>query len=337
MPNNIICVVPTIRPESMRQFKDAWEPLFKKHGVTLITVWDGDRPEVECSDDPAGRYPADALVDTREEKDLFFRRTDACRNWGFLAAAKRKPEYILTFDDDVLPPPEVYTGGITHDPVKAHLSVLHTSAPLTWMNTAHDDMPWPQSRYAPYLRGVPYGVRGEAPVMLSHGVWIGTPDFDGETQLSLEESTLGVPLSLPYYRGPVPKGVLFPLCGMNVMVRREALPYLYFAPMGPDTGIEGLNRFADIWMGVFLKREFDNRRWVCYTGASTVLHSRASDARKNMEQEKLGREWNEKFWKCGVELCEPCEESVVMNDYFYKYAEYRRAYRDLITKTLGAR
>jgi reversibly glycosylated polypeptide/UDP-arabinopyranose mutase len=218
----------------------------------------------------------------------------------------------LTLDDDVTPIGK-------SDPIQEHLDVLQKKVPLGWMNTAHGD--------SSYLRGVPYGIRKEAPVMLSHGVWVGIPDFDGETQLELEAKTgdipytkpdgtptkgpAGIPYSLPYYVGPIPIGVLFPLCGMNVMVRRQALPYLYFAPMGPDTKIVQerevdqtsggthtftiplLNRFADIWMGISLKKQFDRLGWACYTGGATILHTRASDAKKNFEQEKLGREWNE--------------------------------------------
>lgn len=77
------------------------------------------------------------------------------------------------------------------------------------------------------------------------------------------------------------------------MIRREALPYFYFAPMGQDTKVAGLNRFADIYMGLFLKERFDQLGWACYTGGATVYHSRASDPRVNCEQERLGREWLE--------------------------------------------
>jgi reversibly glycosylated polypeptide/UDP-arabinopyranose mutase len=198
------------------------------------------------------------------------------------------------------------------------------------MNTAHQD--------SEYLRGVPYNIREEAPVMLSHGVWIGTPDFDGETQLRLEKEG-GIPKALPYYVGPIPKGVLAPICGMNVMIRKEALPYFYFAPMGPDSGVEGLNRFADIWMGIFLKREFDKLGWACYTGGSVIHHTRASDARKNREQEKLGREWNEII---GLPSSVKEDDFVkaynsvdykshgLMREYLISYESKRARYADLI-------
>jgi reversibly glycosylated polypeptide/UDP-arabinopyranose mutase len=318
-PNKIVVVIPTIRVEQYKTFLKAWDFLFNRHEVTLITVWDGDIPEVAV-------YNYKDKIELKKDggtlyekyKSLIYRKTDSVRNLGFILAGTLKPTHILTLDDDVAPVPlnQKFNGILANpepfnDPIQQHLDVLQKRVPLSWMNTAHDtDL---------YLRGVPYSIRNESPVMLSHGVWIGVPDFDGETQLKLE-SGQGIPGTLPYYVGPIPGGTLFPLCGMNVMVKVEALPYLYFAPMGPDTGITGqcplcngndnlktepcskckgtgkiptLNRFGDIWMGRRLKYDFDKLNWACYTGGSTILHTRASNAQHNFEQEKLGRIWNE--------------------------------------------
>lgn len=351
----IVVVIPTCRAEQYKLFIAAWEQLFKKHKVTLVTVYDGEIPYIHVYDYGINGVPMnlpyqETLYSTH--KNLIYRYTDACRNLGFIASAHLNPDYVLTLDDDVAPikaPPN--TPLQDTDPIQAHLLALQKFVPLGWMNTAHKE--------SPYLRGVPYGIRDESPVMLSHGVWEGTPDFDGETQLRLEgnprhqDTAPGVPYTLPYYVGPIPRGVLFPLCGMNVMVRREALPYLYFAPMGVDTKIEAtcpecghdenycsacnnrgviplLNRFADIWMGNYLKRQFDDKGWACYTGGSTILHTRASDAKKNFEQEKLGREWNEFFMggDCSAPMCEQ------QTAYMLTYAQKREEFRLLIESIL---
>jgi hypothetical protein len=351
----ICCVVPSIRPERMEKFKKTWSPLFKKHEVTLITVWDGENPQFQVgdSDRKHSAFSIDGIND--EIRSLFYQFTDAVRNVGFFLAARNGFDYILTLDDDVEP---------VYDTIQDHLDVLNRRVPISWMNTATDgghEGIW-QPTKVPYLRGVPYNIRDEAPVMLSHGVWTCVPDFDGETQLKLEQSPSGIPGVLPYYRGPIPKGVLFPLCGMNVMVKKEALPYFYFAPMGQDTGIEGecpvcrgkyydvggppgcvcekctkgrvpaLNRFADIWMGIFLKQELDKLGWACYSGGATVVHTRASDARKNMEQEKLGREWNE--WLCRWLCLEEDNLGGYGSPEFWKYLddyrEKRERYAELI-------
>ncbi len=361
----IVVVVPTIRPDNHASFVKAWTPLFEKHGVTLVTVWDGDEPKVQVG---GATWRPDQLFSPSSSvpvpcswgniRDLFCRRTDACRNLGFVAACLLHPTHVLTLDDDVVPLGTGTFQGLGAvereraffdrvDPIQSHLDALDRRVPLGWMNTAHDtDL---------YLRGVPYGIRDEAPVMLSHGVWVGTPDFDGETQLRLEvgNRTLNtsagpkvltaVPHSLPYYVGPVPRGVLWSCCGMNVMVRAEALPYLYFAPMGVDSGVPNLHRFADIFMGAFLKRKFDELGWACVTGYSTIHHTRASDAAKNFEQEKLGREWMErmstwswishKTWESAPENPAHGTDQVEW-DYFRSYAAKRARYETLVKSLL---
>lgn len=371
----IVCVVPTIRPESMVSFREAWGGLFEKHNVTLITVWDGENPRVDVSH--GDKLPISVTyhkdIDA-PDKDLFCRFTDGCRNLGFVVAATLQPDYILTLDDDVAPVKEWKNettkggyGGIlsypsTNDPIQQHLDVLSLKVPISWMPTFIEPVEGAFSTKTLYPRGFPYNIRDEAPVMLSHGSWTGVLDWDGETQRRLEES--GGDLGRGFYSvGPIPKGVLFPLCGMNVMIRREALPYFYFAPMGPDTGIEkececvdptgmtirqnhcpicsgkrrvsALNRFADIWMGIHLKREFDKLGWACYTGGSVVHHTRASDARKNVEQEKLVREWNEVMWRSWNGIPEVTGPQMLR--YINSYAEKRQRYASLINDILNKR
>jgi len=212
----VIVVVPTIRPESHKQFCEAWKPLFEKHWVTLVTVWDGECPEIdvdmygETGITKWGRKDAFSLF--INEQELFYRFTDGIRNIGFVQAAgmmDSPDDILLTMDDDVVP---IYKNN-SIDPIQHHINTLNRRCSISWMNTAHEiDL---------YLRGVPYLIRDEAPVMCSHGVWVGTPDFDGETQLVMENSGAlvngklsikGVPYSLPYYVGPIPKGAMFPVC-----------------------------------------------------------------------------------------------------------------------------
>lgn len=317
-------MVPTVRKAQMREFRAAWAPLFAKHAVTLVTVWDADSPAAINLDVilPDGDHvAADFAALSRVQADmiagrLLCSRTDACRNLGFAYAAHANPDVVLTMDDDVRPIP------LEHfpDPIKKHLDTLARRVPTSWMNTAHLD--------APYLRGFPYRVRVESPVMLSHGVWTGTPDFDGETQLSLEASPGGVPYTLPYYVGPIPKGVYAPICGMALAFNRDALPYVYFAPMGPDSGYPDLHRFADIFMGVRLAEVFAAKGWAIYTGASTILHSRASDARKNFEQEKLGRRWIEEYSAGQVSS----DAGVYWSAYDEKAERYARMVRGILNE-----
>jgi hypothetical protein len=68
------------------------------------------------------------------------------------------------------------------------------------------------------------------------------------------------------------------------------------------------------------------------TGGAVVLHSRASDAKKNFEQEKLGREWNENIADLFNNYGDMAHEQ---EEYFQSYAAKRERFAQLITGHLG--
>lgn len=298
----IACVVPTIRPTEYMQFIEAWAPLFERHDVRLVTVFDGDTPVAVSGD---GRHTAVDLLG--DDADLIYNRSDVCRNLGFayIAAADylRDVTHILTLDDDVAP---------RSDTIADHLAALDMHAPISWISSSPDA----------YTRGFPYQVRYEAPVMVSHGVWYGNADWDAQTQLANGNAPLD-----SFYRGPVPRGALLPFCGMNVMVRREILPLLYFAPMGPRASLDGQiwDRFGDIWLGITLKQELDRREWALVTGYAAVEHTRASDVQVNLRKEAAGLRWNEHFWQQGDSTPHP---------YFAMYAEKRARWQSRIVELM---
>lgn len=287
----IAVVVPTCRPEQWKRFLGAWEGLFSRHSVRVYKVDDGDDPV--CQE--MRFYPQSTafmagpplrLSDAPTSwKDLIHNKNDGVRNFGFLRAVSdvwtesQKPSVIITLDDDVLP------HDASEDPIRDHLLALYTrldtyaprKVPISWFSTASE-----------YMRGFPYGVREEAEVWVSHGVWGGVHDYDGPTQLvnGVKPAT--------FYKGPIPKGCHTPVCGMNLAFRVEALPYVYFSPMGKALGVQ---RFADIWMGLRLKQALDHLDKAMVSGYSTVLHERASNVFNNLEQEAKGIKWNEKMWQ----------------------------------------
>lgn len=277
----IAIVVPTIR--DMTQFLEKWQRLILKYQAEIIIVRDGDKP-----------YIQHRSYDLKEFEDLVFNKSDCCRNLGFAYVAKYLPKVdtIFTFDDDISP-----IDG--QDPIGLHLKALNTRFPLSWMSTA-----------SKYVRGVPYGVRDEAECVVSHGVWRGVKDWDAPTQL-----IKGNP-KVTFYKGAIPRGVYFPFCGMNVAFKRKMLPYMYYAPMGHKVG---LDRFADIWLGINLKRVCDDNDWAIATGYSKVIHNRASNVWKNLQKEARGLELNETYWKG--------EEN---DDYFKIYKTYRQKWKKMM-------
>lgn len=272
MSQKIAVVVPTIRPESWELFFEAWSALFIKHKVVLFKVDDsGEWPTVRSTDFSQKEWPSKFFGTVKET--WLFNKTDACRNAGFFAAYHSDVEIIISLDDDVYP---------VGDPIQDHINALSISVSPTWMSTAQD---W-------RVRGIP--VSGEKwPVMLSHGVWNGVPDFDAPTQFLNPDVK-----DIVFNKTSIPKGVLFPLCAMNFAFRRELMPYVYQAPMGKRLAEFDLpvgDRFADIWSGVVLKRWMDTQGYAAVTGYSTIYHSRASNVFANMKKESIFMELNEDF------------------------------------------
>lgn len=253
----IAAIIPTIRPEKYeKEFLPAWQPLFDKHNVKVYKVVDGDKPTVNglsVSDVMGGRF------------DLIHNFNDGVRNLGFAKAYKDGAGIFISLDDDTLP---------LGDTIQDHLDALDKRFPISWMNTV-DEV---------YMRGFPYGLREEAECVLSHGTWEGVADFDASTQL-----LFGTP-KVTSRKMPVPKGVLFPMCIMNVAFKRKMVPYMYQAPM-----FLNINRFADIWGGIEAKKAIDENGWCAVTGYAKVLHQRASDPFANLIKEARGVQLNEKY------------------------------------------
>lgn len=263
----IACVVPSHRQELTDAFLKAWQPLFDKHDIEFILVDDsGKRPVVK-------RYDLDDFLSAANQPENISLISNHCagvRQLGFQYIAQELPdiEYIITLDTDVSP---------IGDPIQDHIDALNKSVPISWISTASD-----------YMRGFPYQVRQEVPVMLSHGVWEGNYDWDAPSQL------LKGGQKVDFYKGPIPKGIFFPMCGMNLAFRREALPYIYFAPVGQYKGAE---RFDDIWAGLEIVKEFADMNWGIVSGYAKVQHLRASNVFTSLEKEAIGIRKNEEYWK----------------------------------------
>lgn len=302
MNKKIAVVVPTIRPEKMTYFKDVWADQFSKYNVTLIEVFDGENPSVYVNLPGGGGFRNGLKNIMGGNIDLISNFNSSIRNLGFYVASKMDFDVIVTLDDDTEP---------YGDTIGDHLRQLEKSVPISWLSTTvvHDNKD--------YMRGFPYGIRKEAPVMLSHGVWQGVPDRDAPNQLIVGEDA-----PVEFYRGPIPKGIYFPFCGMNVAFKIEALPFVYYAPVGQFKGAE---RFDDIWGGIAFKEDFDEHGFAIMSGFASVFHKRASDPFKNLEREAVGIRENEHFW----------DKSGVSNpEWFLSFMDKRLRWRKIILDNL---
>ncbi|XP_020393876.1 UDP-arabinopyranose mutase 3 [Zea mays] len=106
--------------------------------------------------------------------------------------------------------------------LEQHIKNLLSPSTPFFFNTLYD----PYRVGANFVRGYPYSLREGVPTVVSHELWLNIPDCDAPTQLvkPLERNTRYVDAILT-----IPKGTLFPMCGMNLAFDRELIgPAMYF-------------------------------------------------------------------------------------------------------------
>lgn len=266
------CIVPTNRPDRFATFLDAWTPLFEKHNVFLIPVFD--------SEDGGLDDPPDFLVcqdNWASIPDFIPRQTDMIRSWGIYRAWVTKATYTLSLDDDVLPEGDLF---------EAYEKVFDAGAPCS----EYFDV-GALTSFDGQLRGFPYRDRNRAEVAVQYGGWNGVLDFDAPTQLAgvnAEERFDPVVI-------PVPRGAAVTGCIMNCAWRTEYAPIMWQLPLLAGR----FNRFGDIWSCLFQKRVLDALgKVMVINGKASVRHERASDPLANLEREAPGIPHNEDLWKC---------------------------------------
>ncbi len=215
---------------------------------------------------------------------IFSRRDSAIRSAGFLAAYNAGSRLILTLDDDC------YPVGCPKAFLEAHKASL-------------DAPRWTISTTSRRTRGIPYVDRGvgELPVHINMGGWVGVPDVDAIQSLSGDTAEIR-----EWQSKVIPRDQYFPMCGMNLLFRREATPLMLFPMQGLDPKGKpwGFGRFDDIWSGLVAKKVADHLGWNVSCGLPVILHSRASDPFVNLVKEAPGVPVNEWLWRAvdGVQL-----------------------------------
>lgn len=209
-----------------------------------------------------------------EDHWIISRKDSAIRCFGLLAAYHAGAEFVLTLDDDC------YPDGRGSEPfMNQHVG---------WMLTRTR---WTSSVPGFIARGYPKRNLGTLPnVVANVGLWTGVPDQSAESQLACPLTDFRPP------RGSrvIPAGQYVPVSGMNLCIRRDAIPLFYFPLMGQGSPY---SRFDDIWAGVIAKKVCDHLGWHFTVGEPFVNHRRASDPQVNLAKEAPGVEVNEIFWQ----------------------------------------
>lgn len=230
-------------------------------------------------------------------------RCHAETSFGFLVAYEEKPDIILEVDDDVFPFAD-------HALIDAHTRNLLGNDGVTvdcrgkWYNTM-ENLTLTHSMML-YARGHPYGERAENEYLtwknsgdkcvLNMGLWTGCPDLDALTILyngGMNGQCSIAATGCKRDKVIVDKGIYFPVCSMNTAFLCEVAPAFYQL----YSNFMGIDRFDDIWSGVFIKKIADHLGRKVSLGSPLVTHrKRPRDTFKDLRKEFEGMVINEKLW-----------------------------------------
>lgn len=282
-------VIPTNRPDSLRRFLKEWNG---KGGWDAVIVVE-DAPEcspmlISCLGTVLSsrfqHYSHAEIGEILGDRAWIISQEDsACRCFGFLAAYWQGFDYVLTTDDDCYPVPE--PSGLE----PPSLVEMHRCGGIQ----GHGK--WVSSVAGLTVRGLPQIRMLDRSAHLSSvavniGLWMGVPDQDAQSQL---ENPI-VDFQPPRGSRLIPHGQYVPTSGMNLFLKREALPLFYFPLQGKG---QPYRRYDDIWAGVIAKHIMDYLGWQISVGEPFVRHERASDPHVNLVKEAPGKEFHDTFWR----------------------------------------
>lgn len=234
-------------------------------------------------------------------------KDSACRCFGFMVSKKR---YIYTIDDDCFVAKN--PSGEDINALQQHIENLLTPSTPLFFNTLYD----PYREGADFVRGYPFGLREGVPTAVSHGLWLNIPDYDAPTQMvkPKERNTRYVDAVMT-----VPKGSLFPMCGMNLAFDRTLIgPAMYFGLMGHG---QPWGRYDDMWAGWVTKVVTDHLGLGVKTGLPYIWHSKASNPFVNLKKEYKGIFWQEEIIPFFQSLQIPEDVTTVEDAVLYVAAE----------------
>ncbi|THU72618.1 hypothetical protein C4D60_Mb04t14100 [Musa balbisiana] len=315
LKDEVDIVIPTIRN---LDFLEMWRPFFQPYH--LIIVQDGDpRKTITVPDgfdyELYNRNDINRILGPKAACISF--NDSTCRCFGFLVSKKK---YVAKDP----------SGKEINAPEQHIKNLLSPSTPF-FFNTLYD----PYREGADFVRGYPFSLREGVSTVVSHGLWLNIPDYDAPTQLVKphERNTRQEYVDAVI---TVPKGALFPMCGMNLAFNRELIgPAMYFGLMGDG---QPIRRYDDMWAGWCVKVICDHLGLGVKTGLPYIWHSKASNPLVNLKKEYHGIHWQEEVipffqavslpkkcttpQECYIELSKQVKEKLGKVDvYFNKLAD----------------
>ncbi|MEM3573660.1 MAG: hypothetical protein QXJ62_05475 [Nitrososphaeria archaeon] len=255
--------------------------------------------------------------------DVIPERCHAETSFGFLVAYEEGADVIVELDDDVFS-----VNG--YDLLKSHLHNLlknegvKVSSKHKWYNTIENIM-LNKYYHGVFPRGHPYSPEARledyiwenngAKCVLNMGLWTGHPDLDALTILyhgGLDGRCNISSKNLRREKVIIAEGTYFAVCSMNTSFFSRIIPAFYQLYMN----YMGVDRFDDIWSGIFLKKIADHLGDKVCLGKPLIYHDkRARNVFKDLRSEVEGMIINEVLWRIVDKV------NLTGRDYYECYSE----------------
>lgn len=216
--------------------------------------------------------------------------SDSRRNIGYLVAAEKGAEMIINIDDDNFVRSDDYFG--QHSIVGKEQKLKTVYSKNGWFNPCSMLQTDPPRTI--YPRGFPYSKRWRdtvtsrytsGRVVLNLGLWEGDPDVDAVTNLNEPIKIVGIK-SEQVMLAP---RTYAPINTQNTAFHRDILPCYYCVLMGSRIQGTVLDRYGDIWSGLFAKKVIDQMNDRVSIGYPLTDHRRnPHDLFKDLRSELWG-------------------------------------------------
>jgi hypothetical protein len=262
--------IPSLLVEYAKNFKR-----YEHQGVYFIIVGDLKTPEQEVHKvaralEKEG-YEA-YFLDKHSQKEWLKQfpkldeiipyNSDNRRNIGFLFAVEKGCDLIISIDDDNYVTEEDYL--LSHSVVGKELELPCVSSENGWFNPCSllevDPPRVIYSRGYPYIKRfkeekITYR-REHGRIVLNMGLWLGHPDVDAITNLNGLVKVVKMKDSVD--RIMLAPGTYSPINTQNTCFHKRMLPCYYYIVMGANIKGLTLDRYGDIWSGLFAKKCADS-------------------------------------------------------------------------------
>ncbi len=202
-----------------------------------------------------------------------FHKSAACKNFGTWIAYRDGFDVIIVIDSDCVVP---------KDFVKEHLEAIEKTG-NGWTNPLHGSE-W-------YSRGFPYTQRA-LEKWCHMGLWTETLDLYGSDRVKNPDKAETFTFTEPYVRD----AQRFPLSGMNVAFKRDAIPFMLFLP-NFTYNTHKFTRHDDIWGGYIFQKIVEQKNKALSYGLPIVRHISEVDAEDDVKAEKPMIKFEDDFYK----------------------------------------